>query len=224
VKMSKSLGNVINPDDVIAEYGSDTMRMYEMFMGPLEVSKPWSTGGIAGVYRFLERVYRMAEKPLTAEEPPRSLTKLLHKTVKKVTKDTGNLEFNTAISQMMIFINEAAKEEKLYRSLWEPFVLILSPYAPHLGEELWERLGNTPSNAYAPWPAWDEELTKEDLATVVVQINSKIRGKLEVPIDTDAAELSRLAFEIDKVKEQTAGRIIVKVVAIPGKLVNIVMK
>ncbi|HOV64299.1 MAG TPA: leucine--tRNA ligase, partial [Spirochaetia bacterium] len=119
VKMSKSLGNVINPDDVIAEYGADTMRMYEMFMGPLEVSKPWSTTGISGVYRFLERVYRMTEKPLTEAEPPLSLKKLLHKTVKKVTEDTGKLEFNTAIAQMMIFINEASKEKVLYRSLWE---------------------------------------------------------------------------------------------------------
>jgi len=224
VKMSKSLGNVINPDDVIAEYGADTMRMYEMFMGPLEVSKPWSTTGISGVYRFLERVYRMTEKPLTEAEPPLSLKKLLHKTVKKVTEDTGKLEFNTAIAQMMIFINEASKEKVLYRSLWEPFVLILSPYAPHLGEELWEKLGNSGSNAYAPWPAWEEELTRDERVTVVVQLNSKIRGKLEVPAETDAKELERLAFEIDKVKEQTAGKTILKVVTIPGKLVNIVVK
>ena len=142
VKMSKSLGNVINPDDIVRDYGADTMRIYEMFMGPLEVSKPWSTRGIAGAKRFLERIWRAAELPLTDEEPSEALLRVLHKTIKKVSQDTDRLEFNTAIAQMMIFLNETSGLETMPRKLWTPFVLLLSPYAPHLAEELWEKLGH----------------------------------------------------------------------------------
>jgi leucyl-tRNA synthetase len=223
-KMSKSLGNVINPDDIVREYGADSMRVYEMFMGPLQVSKPWSTNGLIGVHRFLDRVWRVSERALTNDEPPEALIRLLHKTLKKVGNDSDNLEFNTAISQMMIFMNELYKEEKLYRKLWEPFVLILSPYAPHLAEELWEKLGGKPSISGAPYPVWDEALTKDEEVTVVFQVNGKVRAKAEFPADTADDVLKKAALESERVKEYTSGKTIVKTIVVPGKLVNIVIK
>ncbi|MGM0432439.1 MAG: leucine--tRNA ligase [Spirochaetota bacterium] len=222
-KMSKSLKNVINPDEIITNYGADSMRMYEMFMGPLQVSKPWSTSGLAGVHRFLDRVWRLSERELADAQPPQELRKLLHKTIKKVTEDTANLDFNTAISQMMIFINEVYKEQKLYLELWEPFVLLLSPYAAHLGEELWEKLGNSPSVSQHPWPAWKEELTKDETTTVVVQVNGKVRAKLEVPAGTDKQELERLAFAQERIQDWTKGKEIKRTICVPDKLVNIVV-
>ena len=224
VKMSKSLGNVINPDEIVENYGADSLRVYEMFMGPLQVSKPWSTNGLMGVHRFLDRVWRIAEREITDEQPPERLVRLLHKTIKKVTEDTSRLEFNTAISEMMIFTNEIFKEEKLHRVLWEPFVLLLSPYAPHIAEEMWERLGHAETLAYEPWPAYREELTKAEEVTVVLQVNGKVRSKLQLPPDLPEQELKRIALENDRIKELTDGLTIVKIITVPGKLVNIVVK
>ncbi len=224
VKMSKSLGNVINPDEVIETYGADAMRLYEMFMGPLQVSKPWSTKGIAGVKRFLDRVWKVSEKKLTDKKPPENLVKLLHKTIKKVSNDTANLEFNTAIAQMMIYIGELHREEFLYRELWEPFVLLLAPYAPHMAEELWEKLGNSPSVAYAKWPKWDEALTIDETVTVVYQINGKIRAREEIPQGLSKEELEKQALDNGRIKQLLEGKRVVKVIAIPNKLVNIVVK
>ncbi|HAK44421.1 MAG TPA: leucine--tRNA ligase [Spirochaeta sp.] len=223
-KMSKSLKNVINPDDIIAEFGADSMRLYEMFMGPLRVSKPWQTKGLTGVHRFLDRVWRAAEKPITSETAPESLEKVLHKTIKKVTHDTAELEFNTAISQMMIFINEQFKSEKLYKSVWERFLLLLAPYAPHIAEELWEKLGNEPSVTKRDWPVYDEAMTIENLVTVVIQVNGKLRDKIELARGTDKAEMEKLALASEKVKAHTSGKNIIKVIAVPDKLVNIVVK
>ena len=175
-KMSKSLKNVINPDEIITEYGADAMRMYEMFMGPLEVSKPWTTTGIMGVYRFLDRLWRLSERPIVDEEPPENVLKTLHKTIKKVNHDTANLLFNTAIAQMMVMVNELYKIETLPRSIWEPFILTLAPYVPHLAEELWQRAGNTPSVANVAWPPYIEELTIDDELEIVVQVNGKVRS------------------------------------------------
>jgi leucyl-tRNA synthetase len=222
VKMSKSLGNVINPDDIVQEYGADTMRVYEMFMGPLEVSKPWSTRGIAGARRFLERVWRVAELPLTDEEPTEALARILHKTIKKVSHDTERLEFNTAIAQMMIFINEVGGLPKMPRKLWAPFVLLLSPYAPHLAEELWVKLGHAPSLARQPWPSWNEALTTEDLVEVVFQINGKIRAKENLPAGTSEEELREKALGHEKIRALLAGKEIRKVIVVANKLVNIV--
>ncbi len=222
VKMSKSLGNVVNPDDFIRETGADTVRVYYMFMGPLEVSKPWSTKGMAGVKRFLDRIWRMAELPVTEEDPPEALKRLLHKTIKKVSRDTDGLEFNTAIAQMMIFINETSGLEKLPRALWEPFVLMLSPYAPHLAEELWEKLGHARSISAEKWPEWIEELTAEDLAEVVFQINGKIRAKENLPAGLSKAELEEKALAHPRIKELLDGKDVKKVITVPGKLVNIV--
>jgi leucyl-tRNA synthetase len=221
-KMSKSLGNVINPDDIVAEFGADTMRVYEMFMGPLEVSKPWSTRGIAGAKRFLERVWRIGELPITEEEPSETLLRVLHKTIKKVSHDTERLEFNTGIAQMMIFVNEVAGLEKMPRKLVTPFILLLAPYAPHLAEELWEKLGHAPSISKQPWPTWDEALTAEDLVEVVFQINGKIRAKENMPTGTPEAELKEKALGHERIKELLQGKEIRKVIVVQNKLVNIV--
>ncbi|WP_428768423.1 leucine--tRNA ligase [Treponema sp. HNW] len=223
-KMSKSLKNVINPDDVIREYGADSVRMYEMFMGPLEVSKPWSTQGLVGIHRFLEKVWTVSEKPLSDEKASGELTKLLHKTIKKVSTDTASLNFNTAISQMMIFINETSKAEKLAKEVWENFVIMLSVYAPHLGEELWQKLGKTETVSRAVWPSWDEQLCKDDNCTIVVQVNGKIRDKFEAALNEGKETLEKLALQTEGAKRFTDGKEIVKVITVPNKLVNIVVR
>ncbi|MGA2140717.1 MAG: leucine--tRNA ligase [Verrucomicrobiia bacterium] len=225
-KMSKSRGNVINPDDVVREYGADAFRMYEMFMGPLEMVKPWNTQGLEGVYRFLGRVWRLfcdEEGKLILDDsaPAGTLLKVLHQTIKKVGEDTETLAFNTAISQMMIFVNEVTAQEKRPRKLLELFVLVLAPYAPHLAEELWEKLGNKQSLAYAPWPKFDAALLKEENVTVILQVNGKLRDRVEVPAQISPAELEKLALANDRVKEHLAGKQVKKVIVVPGKLVNI---
>ena len=225
VKMSKSLGNVINPDDVIKDFGADSMRMYEMFMGPLSVSKPWATTGISGVYRFLDRVWRLSEeRELVDEAAPEELDKVLHKTIKKVSHDTNNLEFNTAISQMMIFINDLYKDTKLYRDMWNSFIKLLAPYAPHIAEELWEKAGNKPAVSLESWPEYDEAKTVESEVTIVLQINSKNRSKVEMAKGSSKEELEKAALENSRIKELTEGKNIVKIIAVPDKLVNIIAK
>ncbi len=224
VKMSKSLGNVINPDDIVAEFGADSMRMYEMFMGPLEVAKPWSTNGLAGVHRFLDRVYRLSRTDIVDGEPPIELQRLLHKTIRKVTDDTDSLAFNTAIAQMMIYVNELYKADALYRGLWEPFVLLLSPYAPHLGEQLWVDLGHEPSVSKQSWPEYDPALTVDDEVTIVLQVNGKVRSKLTAATGTSAQEIERLALADERIIEWTTGKQVVKVIAVPDKLVNVVVR
>ena len=230
-KMSKSLKNVINPDDVIRDYGADSVRMYEMFMGPLEVSKPWNTNGLIGIHRFLEKIWAVSEKPMTDEDMEgklegkvAELRKLYHKTVKKVSQDTDTLNFNTAISQMMIFINDASKMDSIPKALWSGFVKMLSPYAPHLGEELWEKLGNTNTIAYESWPTYKEELCQDDSCTIVVQINGKKRADFQAAIDTDKAELEKQALSCESVIRFMEGKAPVKVIVVPNKLVNIVVK
>jgi len=224
VKMSKSLGNVINPDDIVRDFGADTMRMYEMFMGPLQVQKPWSTKGLSGVHRFLDRVWRVSERPVTDDNPPQELLKVLHKTIKKVSDDTGKLEFNTGIAQMMIFINEIFKEERVYLSLWEPFVLLLAPYAPHLAEELWEKVGNAPSVSDHAWPTYEEALTFDEEVTVVVQVNGRVRGKVVLPAGTPEQEMEARARELENVQRHVEGKTPVKIITVADKLVNIVVR
>ncbi|OQX28687.1 MAG: leucine--tRNA ligase [Spirochaeta sp. LUC14_002_19_P3] len=223
-KMSKSLKNVINPNEIIRDYGADSMRMYEMFMGPLEVSMPWQTNGLAGVHRFLNRVWDIASRPLSEDTPPPHLLKLLHKTVKKADLDTDSLNFNTAIAQMMIFINGIYQEENCFRKLWEPFVLILAPYAPHLGEELWRMLGHTDTLAYEPYPQWDEALAADEEKEIVLQVNGKVRSKLTVSPGTSGEDLERLARSDEKIHDWLNGKTVMKVIAVPDKLVNFVVK
>ena len=223
-KMSKSLKNVINPDEVIKEYGADSVRMYEMFMGPLEVSKPWSTQGLIGIHRFLEKVWALGEKPLSKNEAGADLTKLLHKTIKKVSADTASLNFNTAISQMMIFVNELSKLNELPEAAWKDFVVMLSAYAPHLGEELWQKAGGKESVSYERWPKWNEELCKDDTCTIVVQVNGKIRDKFEADLNESKENLEKTALATEGAKRYLEGKTPAKVIVVPNKLVNIVVR
>jgi leucyl-tRNA synthetase len=223
-KMSKSRGNVINPDDIIKGYGADSMRVYEMFMGPLEVSKPWATAGLVGVSRFLEKVWGLSERALVESDASPDSVKLLHKTVKKVTGDTSTLNFNTAISAMMIYANELQKLESIPRALWEPLVLMLAPYAPHLAEELWEKAGHGKSLVRESWPEFDEALCADDTKEIVVQVNGKIRERFTAAAGTAQDELQKTALAMPKVVEWTGGKEIAKVIVVKDKLVNIVVK
>ncbi len=223
-KMSKSLKNVVNPDDVVREYGADSMRLYEMFMGPLEAVKPWNTKGVEGVFRFLKRAFRMVlDQPVTDDPMTAEQRRTLHATIKKVTDDLEGMSFNTAISQMMIFINEFAGPNKpLPREAAETFVLLLAPFAPHLCEELWESLGHAGTLAYAPWPAYSEAYLKVDEVEVLVQVLGKPKARVMMPNGADEETMKRLALEQDAVKDALAGKTVRKVVCVPSRLVNIV--
>lgn len=231
-KMSKSLKNVVNPDDEIKAYGADSVRMYEMFMGPLTMSKPWSTQGIVGIHRFLEKVWAISEKPISdidisgklSDEKLISARKTFAQTVKKVTADTASLNFNTAISQMMIFINEISKLDSVPKAIWQDFVKILSPYAPHLGEELWHKLGNNESIAYVQWPVVNEDFAKDEEKTIVVMINGKLRGKFKAAPDSSDETLRSAAENNEDAKKFLEGKTIVKCVIVKDKLVNFVVK
>jgi leucyl-tRNA synthetase len=232
-KMSKSRKNVVNPDKVVAQYGADSLRLYEMFMGPLEAVKPWSMKSVEGVYRFLSRVWRQivdeaAETPVLNStikkiEPDKETLRLLHRTVQKVTEDTEGLRFNTAIATMMEFSNHLTNKSERPKKVMEILVLLLAPYAPHVAEELWHVLGHQETLAYEPWPTFDPALTKADEIEVPVQINGKLKAKLLVPAGIDNAELEKTALADEKVKEQIAGKTVKKVIVVPRKLVNIVV-
>ena len=223
-KMSKSLKNVVNPDDVIREYGADSMRLYEMFMGPLIAVKPWNTRGVDGVFRFLKRVYRMVtQQPIVETAPDADQLRMLHATIKKVTEDLDTMSFNTAISQMMIFVNAFAGADKpLPREAAEKFVLCLAPFAPHLCEELWEFLGHTGSLAYEPWPTFNEAYLKIEEVEVLVQVLGRPKARLMMPPDADAAKMQELALANEQVQQAIAGKTVRKVICVPGRLVNIV--
>ncbi|PHC35657.1 leucine--tRNA ligase [Bacillus pseudomycoides] len=225
-KMSKSKGNVVNPDDIVASHGADTLRLYEMFMGPLDASIAWSENGLDGARRFLDRVWRLfvqdngelSEKITDASN--QELEKAYHQTVKKVTEDYAELRFNTAISQMMMFINDAYKTEVLPKEYVEGFVKMIAPVAPHVAEELWSKLGHSETITYASWPTFDESKLVEDEVEIVVQVMGKVRAKLKTKKDASKEEMEQLAIEA--VKEQIEGKTVRKVIVVPGKLVNIV--
>ncbi len=228
-KMSKSRGNVINPDEIVNEFGADTLRIYEMFMGPLEATKPWNTNGVEGSHRFLSRVYRMFvddNGSLSAKISDTAGTdefkRTWHKTIKKVTEDMEALRFNTAISQLMIFTNDAYKQEQLPLQAMQDFIQLLSPLAPHIAEELWEKIGRTDSLTYAAWPQFDEAWTTESEVEIVIQVNGKIVQRANVQKDWDAKALEDHAMSLENVQNALAGKTIRKVIAVPGKLVNIV--
>ena len=234
-KMSKSRGNVITPDSVISEYGADSLRLYEMFMGPLEQMKPWSMKGVEGVYRFLARVWRLAmeenqegewilssdlaEIPLTSQQ-----LRIAHATIKKVTSDIRLLAFNTAISQMMVFTNEFVNAKPRPLEALRILLPLLSPFAPHLAEELWSRLGFAGLASKQPWPVHDESLLVENEVELAVQVNGKVRERLVISKEATKEEIEKAALESPKIQEATAGQTILKVVVVPGKLVNIVAK
>ncbi|QDW98535.1 leucine--tRNA ligase [Staphylococcus agnetis] len=229
-KMSKSKGNVVNPDDIVASHGADTLRLYEMFMGPLDASIAWSENGLDGSRRFLDRIWRLLvtdQHQLSAkvvnEETP-ELQKSYHQTVKKVTEDFETLNFNTAISQLMVFINDCYKADKINKSYIEGFVKMLAPIAPHLGEELWSILGHESTITYQPWPSYDEQLLEGDMVEIVVQVNGKVRAKLEISKNATKEEMEQIALDNENIKGAIEGKEIKKVIAVPQKLVNIVAK
>lgn len=232
-KMSKSRGNVINPDDVVKQYGADSLRLYEMFMGPLEQVKPWSMNGVEGVFRFLKRTWRVFHDEfedriadeLKDAEPTRDQLKVLHETIKKVTEDIENGRYNTAISQLMIFNNEAMKWEVRPRSVMETFVLLLSPFAPHMAEELWHRLGHPDTLAYHAWPSWDASFLVSDTFTYAVQINGKVRAELTIPADKaeDKAYVMELAKAEPGARRYLDNATIVKEIFVPKRIINIVV-
>ena len=227
-KMSKSRGNVVNPDDVVAKYGADTLRLYEMFMGPLDASIAWSENGLEGSRKFLDRVWRlivdennkMRDRITTLNDG--KLDKVYNQTVKKVTEDYETLHFNTAISQLMVFVNEAYKVDALPYEYIEGFVQLLAPIAPHMGEELWAILGNEGGISYAKWPTYDEAALVEDEIEVVFQVNGKVRAKDNVARDLAKEDLEKLALENELIKENIEGKTVRKVIVVPNKLVNIV--
>ncbi|PCF67941.1 leucine--tRNA ligase [Staphylococcus pseudintermedius] len=229
-KMSKSKGNVVNPDDIVRSHGADTLRLYEMFMGPLEASIAWSENGLDGSRRFLDRVWRLfvtEDGQLTdkvIEGDTLALQTVYHQTVKKVTEDFESLSFNTAISQLMVFINECYKADNISKAYAEGFVKMLAPIAPHVGEELWSILGHDTTITYQPWPSFDPSLLEEDVVEIVVQVNGKVRAKIEIPKDMSKADMEATALANDNIKAAIEGKDVKKVIAVPQKLVNIVAK
>ena len=232
--MSKSRGNVVNPDEVVKEYGADSLRLYEMFMGPLEAVKPWSMEGVSGVRGFLDRVWRMIvderaeEMTLNGAVQDADLTdeqnRVLHKTIKAVTDDVDSMAFNTAIARMMEFTNFFLKEKVRPKSAMEKLILMLAPYAPHMAEELWQLLGHDNTLAYEPWPTYDEAALVEDTVEIPVQIQGKLRSRITVPADADKAALEEAAKADPKVMEYLEDKQIVKTIVVPGRMVNFVVK
>ncbi|WP_374965579.1 leucine--tRNA ligase [Lysinibacillus sp. RS5] len=230
-KMSKSKGNVVNPDEIISSHGADTLRLYEMFMGPLEASVAWSTNGLDGARRFLDRIWRLfineedgtiAAKIQVSDD--KTLEKSYHQTVKKVTEDYEGIRFNTAISQMMVFINDCYKADVIPTAYAEGFVKMLAPMVPHVAEELWQLLGHDATLSYEQWPTYDESKLVDDEVEVAVQVAGKVRAKIIVAKDASKEEIEKVALADDKVQEYMAGKDLVKIIVIPGKLVNIVVK
>ncbi|APU71767.1 leucine--tRNA ligase [Companilactobacillus crustorum] len=232
-KMSKSKGNVVNPDDVVDSYGADTLRTYEMFMGPLDASIAWSENGLSGSSKFLDRVwnlfvndddYSTLKDDFLTESNDGKLDKIYNETVKKVTEDYDAMHFNTAISQMMVFVNEAHKVETMPKAYAEGLVQLLAPIAPHMMEELWSKFGHTESISYAKWPTYDESKLVSDTVEIIVQVNGKLRDKLEVATGTSKDELEKIATNDEKIQKFIGDKKIVKVIVIPNKIVNIVVK
>jgi leucyl-tRNA synthetase len=238
-KMSKSRGNIVNPDDVIDQHGADAFRCYEMFMGPLEQMKPWSMRGVEGVARFLARVWRLlmtenqaGEWELSSKikpaDPEKAQQKILHATIKKVTEDIESFSFNTAISQMMIFVNAFTNAETIPLPAMRSFLVLLNPFAPHIGSELWERLKAKFSDAYGDiteqrWPDYDERLLAEDEVEIVIQINGKLRDRMKMPILATEEDLRIAALSSPRIQDRIAGKTVRNVIVVPRKLVNIVV-
>ena len=229
-KMAKSVGNVVNPDAMADRFGADAVRMYEMFMGPLEATKPWNTRGVEGITRFLDRVWRLVveedgtpSRALADEPPAPGPLRLLHQTVRKVSEDLEALRFNTAIAQLMVFVNALTPLERRPRTLVEPFVLLLAPFAPHLAEELWRRLRHQESLAYAPWPAWDPTLVLDESITLAVQVNGKLRATLELPRGIAQAEAQQAALRDERIRRYLDGAEVRKVIFVADKLLNLVI-
>lgn len=222
-KMSKSLGNVVNPDDVIRDYGADALRLYEMFMGPLEQVKPWNSSGVEGVRRFLDRVWNVCTGTLTDLPMGEETDRLVHKTVKKVTEDIEGMRFNTAISTLMILVKQLGAFSAVERGVAKKLVLMVSTFAPHLGEELWQKLGGTESLAREPWPTFDPAKVVDDVVEIAVQVNGKVRSTMRVAIAEAEKDVLERAHLDEKVKSHVAGKTTKKVIYVPGKILNLIV-
>jgi leucyl-tRNA synthetase len=225
-KMSKSLKNVVNPDDVTSKYGADSLRLYEMFMGPLDVTKPWDDKGVKGVFGFLGRAFRFLSNPdniFQGKEDPEIL-KGLHQTIKKVDGDIESLHFNTSISAMMIFLNLATKKGKITAETACTFIKILSPFAPHIAEELWQSLGNNKSLAYEPWPGYNEEFLKEDNFNYPVSFNGKMRFNVELPVTLTKEEVIKIVLADERAQKWIGNAIPSNIIFVPNRIINIVIK
>jgi leucyl-tRNA synthetase len=222
-KMSKSRGNVVNPNDMIDQYGADSFRLYEMFMGAFDQPIPWSTKGLNGMYRFLARVWDLKEKIKddAAEDP--AITQLVHQTIRKVSEDIEATKFNTALAQLMTLSNAMGSAPAVRRRDFEMLVVLLAPFAPHIAEELWEQLGHTSTVTLQPWPSWDETKIKADQITFVVQVNGKLRADFTASRNTPEAQLREMSLSLDKIKAYTDNHTVRKVIVVPGKLINIVV-
>jgi leucyl-tRNA synthetase len=225
-KMSKTLKNVVNPDDVVANYGADSLRLYEMFLGPLDATKPWAENGVKGVFNFLNRVYRLfaENQSIFDGDEDYEVLKLLHQSIQKVTSDIENLKFNTAISQLMIFTNLAIKKGKVTRKTAQVFAKLLSPFAPHLGEELWEICGNNPGITYEPWPEVNKEFLREDTFEYPVSVNGKLRFKIVLSVNAEVEEIKKAVLFDERAQKWIEGKEIIKVIIVLKKIANIVVK
>jgi leucyl-tRNA synthetase len=223
-KMSKSRGNVVNPDDIINEFGADTLRMYEMFIGDFEKAVPWSMNGVKGCRRFLDRIWRAQQFLTDGDEYSKELEISMHKTIKKVSNDFETLKYNTAIAAMMTFINDVYDNGKINRAEFGTLLKLLSPVAPHIAEELWAELGFEGMLNQQKWPEWDENKTVEDMIEIAVQLNGKVREKIMIPSSLDKDQTEAAAISDEKVKALLEGKTIVKIIGVAGKLVNIVVK
>lgn len=228
-KMSKSKGNVVNPDDVVMEYGADAIRLYEMFMGPLEDAKPWDIKGVVGVRRFLDKVERLIARVMSDQgsgisDQENGMKRLMHKAIKKITEDLEALKFNTAISQLMIVVNEFLRAPSIDTQTFETFLKLLAPLAPHLTEELWEKLGHTASIFTESWPTYDPSQIIDERIELGVQINGKLRGTIQLSPDADESTVKTLAFGNENVKKWLEGKEVVKVIYVPGRICNIVIE
>ena len=222
-KMSKSKGNVVNPDDMVEEYGADALRLYEMFMGPIDAAKPWDPNGISGSRSFLDRVWRLyAESDKVQDKENKNLEKVYHYTVKKVSNDFETMDFNTAISQMMIFINSVYKENVFPKEYAEGFLKLLNPIAPHITEELWNKLGNNESIALSSWPKYDEEKTKNDTINLPIQINGKLKATIDIVVDEDESVIKEAVHKA--IESKLEGKTIVKEIYVKNRIYNIVVK
>lgn len=215
---------VVNPTDIVKSHGADALRLYEMFMGPLDADKPWSDTGIDGAKKFIDRIYRLFEDGKVREQENKNLEKIYHQTVKKVTEDYESLSFNTAIAQMMIFVNAIYKEEFVPLEYASGLVKLISPICPHLGEELWQRLGHSSTIAYESWPNYEEHLLKESTKEIAVQVNGKVRATISVQEEDTEEKIKEQALASDNIKRHIEGKEIVKIIVIKGKIVNIVVK
>jgi leucyl-tRNA synthetase len=225
IKMSKSKGNVVNPDIYVSQYGADTVRVYEMFMGPFDQAIAWDDKGVNGVYRFLNRVYDLVDKVDNKSKDSVDVLRVLNQSIEKVSEDIETMRFNTAISQLMILTNALDKENKISLKTLEDFVLILSPFAPHIAEELWEKLGHKKSLASEKWPEYDKTLIKEESVSIGIQVNGKLRDEIKLPYDTEASKkIEEQVLAMEKVKKHIEGKEVVKFIHIKNKIISIVVK